>query len=284
MQLQEPSIHPFAQAHDATVPILPPVPVHPTTTPQLLTSKCMEAAYCTVPPIYDKKFTEQVFELALETPITITHCQLYSVAPEVHSQTHKVLMGCYVPPADSIKATETQLLIANEDTAGDALLLCKEIHEVATEHKYTQLVQNMPEEYTMAEARMKWEIANRNRLIIPDPYETYLCNLPVGQSPNSLTVAKESSLLHSILLLVDNRLHIECIINPSCQVIVISENICHTLGLPYDPDITLNMQLTNGKIDKSLGLSCNIPFHFGEVTIYLQVHVIHSPAYDILLR
>ena len=193
-------------------------------------------------------------------------------------------MGCCIPPVDSVKPTDAQLLVADEDTAKDALLLCEEIHEVSTDCKYSQLVQNMPKEFMMAKARMKREVPNRNKLIIPDPYETYLHNLPAGQSPNALTVAKESSALCSILPLVDNHLHIECIIDPGCQVIVMSKDVCHALSLPYDPDIMLNMQSTNGEINKLLGLARNVPFCFGNVTVYLQVHIICSPAYDILLR
>jgi len=205
--LQEPLIHPFAQARDTTVPIPPPMPVLPPVAPQLPAAKCAEATYHTAPPIYNKKLANQVFKLALETPITITHCQLYSIAPKVRAQTREVLMGHHIPPVDSTKPANAQLLVADEDTSEDALLLCKEIREAATDRKYAQLVQNMPEEFVMAEAKMKREVPNRNKLIIPDPYETYLCNLPAGQSPDALTVAKESSALHSILPLVDNHLN-----------------------------------------------------------------------------
>src|SRR5277367_101453 len=62
-----------------------------------------------------------------------------------------------------------------------------------------------------------------------------------------------------------------------------SEATCHDLGLAYDPAIILNMQLANGNINASLGLSRNVPFQICKITLYLQVHVIHSPAYDVLL-
>ena len=62
-----------------------------------------------------------------------------------------------------------------------------------------------------------------------------------------------------------------------------SEDTCHRLGIAYDPSIKLNMQLANGDIDQSLGLARNISFQIGPITVYLQVHVIRSPAYDILL-
>ena len=62
-----------------------------------------------------------------------------------------------------------------------------------------------------------------------------------------------------------------------------SEDTCHRLGIEYDPSIKLNMQSANGDIDQSLRLACNISFQIGPITVYLQVHVIRSPAYDILL-
>ena len=62
-----------------------------------------------------------------------------------------------------------------------------------------------------------------------------------------------------------------------------SVDVCHKLTLPYDPKIVLRMQSMNGNVDHSLGLTRNIPFVIGNLTLYMQVHVIKSPAYDILL-
>ena len=82
---------------------------------------------------------------------------------------------------------------------------------------------------------------------------------------------------------MDNKKKVEAIIDPGCQIIAMSQAVCHDLGLTYDPRITLNMQSANGEIDRSLGLARNVPFTFGDLTLYLQVHIIKSPAYDILL-
>ena len=62
-----------------------------------------------------------------------------------------------------------------------------------------------------------------------------------------------------------------------------SESTCHSLALAYDPRICLNMESMNSSYDLSLGLACNIPFQVGPITLYLQVHVICSPSYEILL-
>jgi hypothetical protein len=62
-----------------------------------------------------------------------------------------------------------------------------------------------------------------------------------------------------------------------------SETTCHSLALAYDPRIRLNMESANGSFDWSLGLARNIPFLVGTITLYLQVHIIRSPSYEILL-
>ena len=36
-------------------------------------------------------------------------------------------------------------------------------------------------------------------------------------------------------------------------------------------------------MDKSFGLMYNIPFLIGNITLYLQVHIIHKPTYNVLL-
>ncbi len=43
------------------------------------------------------------------------------------------------------------------------------------------------------------------------------------------------------------------------------------------------MESANRGVEKSLGLVKNVAFLFGEVTMYLQVHVLANLAYDLLL-
>jgi hypothetical protein len=63
-----------------------------------------------------------------------------------------------------------------------------------------------------------------------------------------------------------------------------SEDICHELGLAYDPTIRLPMQSANGGIDETLGLARNVPCEIGSIILYMQIHIIHDPTHDILLR
>ncbi|TFK43912.1 hypothetical protein BDQ12DRAFT_719089 [Crucibulum laeve] len=120
-------------------------------------------------------------------------------------------------------------------------------------------------------------------LILHDPAENYHQSFPLGPKTRCLVVALESSALRSIVAIVDNQLKVECILNSGSQIIAMSAEICNALALAYDPTIILNVESVNGSVDASLGLIRNLPFCVGEMMIYLQVHVVRSPAYDILL-
>jgi hypothetical protein len=106
-------------------------------------------------------------------------------------------------------------------------------------------------------------------LIVPDPYETYLKLLPSGAMPELLVMAKESLVLCSIFLLVDNQQHIEWILDPGSQIIAMAEEVCLDLGLVYNPMVILHIQLANGEGDLSLSLTRNIPMHIGDITLYV---------------
>ena len=82
---------------------------------------------------------------------------------------------------------------------------------------------------------------------------------------------------------VNGTANVESILDPGSQIIAMSEAVCLDLGLIYDPTIRLNMESGNGQINPSLGLARNVPCKIGDMTLVLQIHVVRSPAYDILL-
>jgi hypothetical protein len=84
-------------------------------------------------------------------------------------------------------------------------------------------------------------------------------------------------------MVVDNREEVEGIIDPGSQIIAMLEAVCHDIGLVYDPSIKLNMQSANSEVDQSLSLSHNVPCKINTITLYLQIHIIQSPSYNILL-
>src|SRR5271154_5108000 len=74
-------------------------------------------------------------------------------------------------------------------------------------------------------------------IVIPDKYDTYLKSLQPGEKPEVMVIAKESLALRSINLLIDNKDEIGSIIDPGSQIVAMSEEVCHELGLIYDPEV-----------------------------------------------
>jgi hypothetical protein len=62
-----------------------------------------------------------------------------------------------------------------------------------------------------------------------------------------------------------------------------SKEVCNALTIAYDLDVCLSLVSANGGIDQLLRLVCNISFLVGDIMIFLQVHILCSPTYDILL-
>ncbi|KAF8231038.1 hypothetical protein L208DRAFT_1472736 [Tricholoma matsutake] len=123
-----------------------------------------------------------------------------------------------------------------------------------------------------------------NTIIVPDPYKTYISSLRPGEIPQPFVVAKETSSIRSVIMDVHGNNQVESVVDPGSSIISMAEDVCHELSLAYDSSIRLPMQSANGTVDKTLGLACNIPCDLGGITLYMQIHIIQDPAYDILLR
>ncbi|KAG6870556.1 hypothetical protein C0992_013022, partial [Termitomyces sp. T32_za158] len=91
-----------------------------------------------------------------------------------------------------------------------------------------------------------------------DPVETYFKSLAPEDKRAILTVAQDSQAIRSIMLTVDNKSEVEAIVDSGSQIISMSADVANKLGIIYNPTIHLNMQSTNGTVDRSLGLAKNV--------------------------
>ena len=246
--------HPFRNAQDATY--APPQSRNFAAPFKAPANKKPDIAYSNAPPIYSQEHAKELCDCAFKTPLTITQEELLSLAPKVRARFRE--------------AITTRRNLTKEDSA--------ESHLYADDNRVT-------ETYFAPTIAYQHRSPPPGTTVIPDLIETYYRGLAPGEEPDMeyLTVAKESHALRSIFPLVDNTQKIECVLDPGCQIVAMSENISHRLGIGYDPDIILHMLSANGAIDRSLSLARNVPFTLNGLTFYMQVHVIRSPAYEILL-
>ncbi|KAF7359866.1 hypothetical protein MVEN_00712100 [Mycena venus] len=268
--------HPFANARDAAY--APPKDRNlglPDTTKS-------GPAYCTTAPIYNEKDASEVFKSSMNAPVTITQRQLLSIAPEVRSLTREATTSHRAPPKDNKNPiAPAAQFIHRSDTPLPFSNTLSPIHETLEEQRtkdtrHTALLNSLPSTYThSAQANLP-----ADGIVIPDPYAVFY---DAGEIPDDLIVSMESSAIRSILPVIDNQQQVESIVDGGSQIVAMSEAVCHELALAYDPRIILRMQSANGSVSPSLGLARNVPFRIGDITLYLQVHIVRNPAYDVLL-
>jgi hypothetical protein len=99
----------------------------------------------------------------------------------------------------------------------------------------------------------------------------------------NLLVAKELHLLHAITPKIEGLHKVECILNSGPQIVSISKAVWRTLNQELNPHWKITMQSANGSCDESLGLVENLELKIGGMKLHVQAHVIHNPAYDVLL-
>jgi len=267
--------HPFRTANDANYkpPQLRNFGAAPALKPQASAAKNDAPAAATMPETSNtiEDVSKMLSERSLDAKITITQRELLAISADLREHYRRVL--------NLDKSTSTTP--TNNINSHSSLM--QELYE-----KYNKTCDyNEHNSATTANALPQSQHRSPpvGAYISSDPIEVYLNSLPPGEEPDydRLVVAKESSPLRSVLPLIDNNLKVESILDPGCQIVAMSEEVCHVLSITYDPNIKLNMQSVNGSINQSLGLARNIPFFIGGLTLYLQVHIIQKPAYDILL-
>jgi hypothetical protein len=123
-------------------------------------------------------------------------------------------------------------------------------------------------------------LINKDLAVINDPFEMYLNTIQRSDNPKPFVAAKESHSIRSVTANIQGSNPIESIVNPSSSIIVMSEEFCHRLGLVYDESVIIELQSANSSINHSLGL---IPCEISGITLYVQIHIIRNPAYDVLL-
>jgi hypothetical protein len=123
----------------------------------------------------------------------------------------------------------------------------------------------------------------KGSVVVHDPVMQYLNALKPGEKPKTVVVAAESHALRTVYPLINGVGQVESLLDPGSQIVSMSREVATALQVTWDPDIVVHMESANKALEKTLGLAKNVPFVFGPITVYLQVHVIEKVAYKVLL-
>ena len=120
-------------------------------------------------------------------------------------------------------------------------------------------------------------------LIIGDPIVQYLGSLKNGESPKKIVVAQEAQGLRAVYPIINGIKELESLLDGGSQIVSMAKEVAIEWRIAWDPKITVHMESANRSLEETLGLAKNVPFSFGHITIYLQIHIMKKPAYQALL-
>ena len=116
-----------------------------------------------------------------------------------------------------------------------------------------------------------------------DITEVYKQDLGSEERNKIIIVTSTSDSLRSVYPTVNCSEEVESILDSGSQIIAMDMMVAVGLGVNWDPDSVIHMQGANGQLKRTKGLARNVPFLFGDLTFYLQLHILDSAPYQILL-
>ena len=117
-----------------------------------------------------------------------------------------------------------------------------------------------------------------------DPVETYQQDVPEGKRKDVIIVASNSDNLRVVFPKINgSNEEVENVKDCGSQIVVMSTLVAVGLGVSWDPTVTLHMQSANGQLKSTKGIARNVPFEFGDITVFLQVHIVDDPPFQVLL-
>jgi len=117
-------------------------------------------------------------------------------------------------------------------------------------------------------------------IVASDPVVQFLLENKDAE-PSDLIVAKPSEPLKAIYAHINRVGQEECLLDDGSMIVSMSKEVA--VQLTWDPSIRINMESASNHLKKTLGLARNICFTVGGINLYLQVHILEKPPYQVLL-
>ncbi|KXN91781.1 hypothetical protein AN958_12252 [Leucoagaricus sp. SymC.cos] len=75
----------------------------------------------------------------------------------------------------------------------------------------------------------------------------------------------------------------EALLDNGSQIISMSREVAMSAHISWDPNAAILMQSASGHTEKTCGLAKDVPFYLEGIVVYLQVHILPNPPYQVLL-
>jgi hypothetical protein len=243
--------------------------------PQPQLAQPEEKLYRLRAPVQEDGLAKRIAEKLLDGEMIVKAREIAAVSNEVREEVRRNLTKVRKPITSQPK--KTTMLYEEEDP------FPAEIEAVMSLGNDALNVADLPRVEHVFVTKIATPGFPVGSVIVPDPVEQYLESLGPDETPRPVYAAKDAETLKVVYPMVQGKKPVEAVLDSGSQIVSMSYEQARDLGLVWDPDIQIYMQSANGALEKSVGLAKNVSFKFGDITVFLQVHIIDGPAYKILL-
>lgn len=275
---------PYAFVPPTQEVVRPKTSVPPESEPIPLTGK-KGAAYRTVAPVEKPEAVTDLLEDILTAPFATTIGDLLAASPDLRKKFAKVTTGKRVPVATT---AERNTFVNQLQSFHYAIEDEFENVELPEHLKGALRARDLPRT-TFTQALETDRELPEGAIVHNDPVVQYLDALPPGEEskpivfPAFKTPARESETLRVLYPKINGKLE-EVILDSGSQIVSMSKEVAVGLGIAWDPRLKINMQSANNTFDQTHGIARNVPFEFAHgVTIHMQLHILDTGAYRVLL-
>jgi hypothetical protein len=195
-----------------------------------------ETGYTNRAPLQADERAIELLRSALQLPISLTTEDLLNVSEPVRQVLKKLLTKKRIEKKTVTFATEAnemdEYFPENEKLDSREVLMIDKLPSVTYE--------------IIDEDRIDLK---KGSIVIGDPVLQYLATLQPGEKLKNIVVAKESQGLRAVYPLINNVGEVESLLDPGSQIVSMSKNVAKELEIPWDPDITIEMESANRTVE-----------------------------------
>jgi hypothetical protein len=236
-------------------------------------------------PIQRDGVAEDVIDQIHNTEVTVRLGDLYGISKELREGERLQLTRVRQPiqPQQNPKKTEqatVEAAMTSEELDGVQV----PVEDMESCLQYDALdINELPQVEGVFIMETDTDGVPAGSLVAKDPILQYLESLGEDIEPKQIFVARDSAPLRVTFPNINHQGRMESVLDSGSQIVSMAFDMAKEMGLIWDPKIQIFMQSANRTMERSVGLARNVPFQWGQLMVYLQVHIIKGPAYKVLL-
>ena len=223
-------------------------------------------------PIKEGVKAEDILERMLEGEIKVTPKELWAVAPKLHAALKEILTSKW-----SVKESPNTTLEAEENQPQKNLVLVNCLEESQISQESLDI-----EDREIVEV---WVVADLVLQFLEklDLLEWEYQVFSIEKKERLEKVAPDIAYLRVVPVVINGIGEEEVLLDSRSQIVSITRKVAMANKMTWDPNLSIQMQSANGSLSRMSGLSRNVLFTLGRVTLLLQVHILEDAPYTVLL-